>query len=485
MNTPICARVRELKTLQRLYDSGKAEFLAVYGRRRVGKTFLIREFFKDKGLYFALTGVKDANTRKQLQKFSEEMERVFGDTEKEKAPKDWSQAFGQLRKAIETTQHTGRIILFLDELPWLASARSGFLQDLDHLWNRYLSADNRIILIVCGSAASWMIRKVVRNKGGLHGRLTAEIRLLPFNLRETEEFLKRQGIALTRKAIADIYMAIGGIPKYLGYIQKGQSALQIVSELCFNGPLENEFYELYASLFEHHTRHVSMIKALANHPGGLTKLELAQTTGFSAGGNMNLILEELEQSGFVMPLRYFGNLKKETHFKLIDEYSLFHLKWSAKAKANNSQPRDNHFWSNIFNTAQGRTWAGYAFEVLCLKHLPNIKEALGISGILTSTSGWVYKSPKDSEERGTQIDLLIDRADNCINLCEIKYCTDEFVIDKACDKELREKKNIFLAKTKTKKSIFVTLISPYGLKKNVEHFEAADATLTLEDLFTA
>ncbi len=485
MNTknPVFARKRELKILQQLYDSGKPEFLAIYGRRRIGKTFLIREFFKHKGLYFALTGVKEASVKKQLKNFTAEFTRVFGRSEDDEPLKNWFEAFAQLRKALETVKGPERIILFFDELPWLATPRSGFLQDLDHFWNRYLSEDNRVVLVVCGSAASWMIRKIVRNKGGLYGRLTAQIRLLPFDLKETEEYLRHQGMTLNRKAIVDIYMAIGGIPKYLSYIQKGQSAMQIVGQLCFDGPLAEEFDELYASLFERHHRHVNIIKALAEHHGGLMKSQIAKATGLSTGGGMNIVLEELEQSGFILAIKDFGKQKKESRYRLIDEYSLFYLKWGQKAKESNLRTQDDMFWVNVFNSPLGQAWAGYAFEMLCLKHLSKIKEALGIAGVLTNASGWIYRPSKESHERGVQIDLLIDRADNCINLCEIKYRNEEFTINKAYDKELREKKAIFLTQTKSKKSVFITLISPYGVKKNVGHFGTAEVTLTMDDLF--
>jgi len=477
----IYARIRELKVLEQLYTSGQAEFLAIYGRRRIGKTFLIREYFKKKGVYFALTGVKGANVRKQLKNFSEEFDRVFGSSERY-VPKDWFEAFALLRKAIEKLKGEERIILFFDELPWLATPRSGFLDDLDHFWNRYMSDNKRVILIVCGSAASWMIKKVVQDKGGLHGRLTAKIRLLPFDLSETEVFLRQRGVTLSRKAIIDIYMAIGGVPKYLSYIQKGKSAMQIIGHLCFDGPLTDEFNELYSSLFENHNRHINIVKAMAEHPGGLTKTELAKATDMSPGGGMNGVIEELEQSGFILPTRDFGKQKKEMRFRLIDEYSLFYLKWAPRAKESNLTGMDDKFWMNVFNTPLGQIWAGYAFEILCFKHLSRIKEALGISGVLTNASGWNYKPPKGSTEKGIQIDLLIDRADNCINLCEIKYCNDEFVINKTYDQELRTKKSTFLSHSKTRKSVFTTLISPYGIKKN-GYFATAEVTLTMEDLF--
>lgn len=476
----IFARERELKILERLYRSGKPEFLAVYGRRRVGKTFLIREFFKGKGLYFSLTGIKGARISKQLRNFVEEFKRVFKPS-KYTPPKDWFEAFSQLRKAIETVKGKDRLILFFDELPWLATPRSGFLEDLDHFWNNYVSGNPRVVMIVCGSAASWMIKKIIQNKGGLHGRLTAEMRLLPFSLQETEQFLHQQGIALNRRAVVDIYMAIGGVPKYLSYVRKGQSALHTINHLCFGGPLENEFDELYSSLFEHSHRHISIVKTLAKHPGGLTKVEIATKTGLSAGGGMNLVLEELEQSGFILSIRNFGKQKKESRFRLMDEYSLFYLKWAAKAQEANLRAHNEKFWINVSNSPLGLSWAGYAFEMLCLKHLPSIKEALGIAGVLTTASGWLYK-PSKKQDKGTQIDLLIDRADNCINLCEIKYCNEEFTIDKACDKNLRDKKSLFNKYTKTKKSVFLTLITPYGIHNN-SYCNTVDVSLTLDALF--
>ncbi len=483
MTQKIFARERELQALQRLYQSKRPEFLAVYGRRRVGKTFLIREFFKPKGLYFALTGIKGASLKKQLKNFAEEFARVFGG--KAIPPADWAEAFSRLRKAVQASKQPGRITLFFDELPWLATRRSEFLQDLDHFWNRYMSEDSRMILVVCGSAASWMIRKVIRNKGGLYGRLTGTMRLLPFNLRETEEYLRLHGVTLNRKGVIDLYMAIGGIPKYLSYVQEGRSAVQIVGQLCFDGPLANEFNELYASLFDNHTRHVAIIKALAECPGGLTQQDIVKVTGLSAGGGMNSILDELEQSGFILTVRDFGKQKKENRYRLIDEYSLFYLKWSLKAQENNLNLYDDNFWISVFNSPLGQAWAGYAFEMLCFKHLANIKTALGIAGVLTSASSWVYKPKKGSAQRGAQVDLLIDRQDNCINLCEIKYCNEEFTITKKCDQELREKKSIFLNETQTRKSVFLTLISPYGVKKNVGYFGTAEVTLTMDDLFTA
>ncbi len=479
---PIIARVREIKLLEKIDQSNQPEFLALYGRRRIGKTFLIRHFFKKKGLYFELTGIKDGSLRQQLFHFNVEFSRVFGE-ELSSSPKTWLEAFNQLRIAIENSKIEGRIILFFDELPWLATIRSDFLSTLDHFWNRYMSDDSRIILIVCGSAASWMINKVISNKGGLHGRLTAIIRLLPFNLAETETFLKSRGIELDRKQLIDIYMAVGGVAKYLTYIERGDSSLQAISQLCFNGPLFNEFEELYSSLFDYHMHHVNIVTALAKHQSGLTKEEICNETGLTSGGGLQNILNELEASGFIIPILNFGMKKKNTRFRLTDEYSLFYLKWIVHAKSISSSQVDETYWIKIKNTPTAYAWSGYAFENICMKHISHLKSSLGISGISTNESQWTYRPKKKGEKQGTQIDLLIDRADNCINICEIKYVNGEFLITKDYAKKLMSKKELFIEKTDTKKSVLLTMITTYGVKKNEGEFGVVDFELTMNDLF--
>lgn len=478
----IFARQREVQILEKLYQSKQPELLAIYGRRRIGKTFLIRQFFKRRGRYFELTGIKDGALKLQLQSFKVEFSRVF-EMEPTKKVTDWFEAFNELRMALEKITSPERIILFFDELPWLATPRSGFLEALDHFWNRYMSDDPRVIIIVCGSAASWMIRKIIQNKGGLHGRLTAEIRLLPFTLAETETFLQNRGVELNRKQLIDIYMAIGGVAKYLTLVERGQSSLQVVSQLCFDGPLFREFDELYSSLFEHHDRHVNVVKALSTRKAGLTKNEISEATGLSSGGGMKVILDELEASGFITPVSMFGKKKKEIRYRLVDEYSLFYLKWIIQAKSVDLSGVDENFWLKMGNSPAGRAWAGYAFEGLCMKHIRNIKKALGIGSVSTRESEWIFKHAEESASQGTQIDLIIDRADNCLNLCEIKYASDEFVLDREYAEKLSAKKRIFIEQNDLKKSIFLTLITTYGVKKNQVADEVVDIQLTMNDLF--
>jgi len=476
----IFARQKELKTLEKLYYSTGPEFLAIWGRRRIGKTFLIRQFFKNKGIYFELTGIKDGSYKQQLQNFSIEFFRVFKSMRK---PKSWPDAFNELRIAIENTKEERKIILFFDEVPWLATPKSGFLQALDYFWNRYLSDDPRIILVVCGSAASWMIRKILQDKGGLHGRLTARIRLLPFNLKETELFLSHRGIVLERKQLIDIYMAIGGVAKYLSYIEKGQSSLQAIHQICFEGPLFKEFDELYASLFDNYALHIQIVKALAEVKNGLTATEISQHTKISSGGGLTLIIQELEESGLIASLPSFGKHHIQQRFRLIDEYSLFYLKWISQAKSIDLTGIDEDFWLKAGNSPAGLAWAGYAFESLCMRHIRNIKEALRIGAVSTAESEWVYKATPKSSETGAQIDLIIDRADHCVNLCEIKYTNKELSLDKDLAENLRTKKNLFIEKTHCRKSLFLTLISTYGVKKSSPYLDCIDVELTMDDLF--
>ena len=477
----ILAREREVKLLEKLYDSKQPEFLAIYGRRRIGKTFLIRQFFKEKGIYFELTGIKNGSYKHQLRSFEIEFFRVFGNKPSQKT-NNWLDAFDELRIAIEKSPKKGRIILFFDELPWLATPKANFIQALDHFWNRYLSDDPRIILIVCGSAASWMIKKIICDKGGLHGRLTEKIRLLPFDLQETERFLLNRGITLDRKQLIDLYMSIGGVAKYLTYIEQGRSSLQEVNRICFHGPLFKEFDELYSSLFSNYHQHIAIVKALAKQSSGLTKTQISEATKIALGGGLTDILHELEDSGFIHSSANFLKKKHEMRFRLIDEYSLFYIKWIEQAKSVDLKGYEENFWLKAGNSPSGRAWFGYAFEVLCLKHIYKIKEALGIAGVITKESSWIYK-PSSEDDQGAQIDLLIDRADNCINLCEIKFTNELFNIDKNYATQLQSKKNIFIEKTHSKKSVFLTLITPYGVKKNATGIGVMDVEVTMDDLF--
>jgi len=479
----LIGREWEKRVLQEIYEDKEAHFLAVYGRRRIGKTFLISEFFKDKGIYFEITGMKGGKMVDQLSHFSFEFGRIFEGGNKVSIPKNWSEAFQMLQSAIEK-QEKKKITLFFDEAPWLASHKSGFLSALEYFWNRYLSKNPRIILIICGSSASWIIKKVIYDKGGLYNRVTKKIHLLPFSLQEVELYLRSRQIELDRKQIVDLYMVFGGVPKYLSYVKRGYSVAQIVSSVCFaaGGALNEEFTALYGSLFENSEQHISVVRALSESIYGMNKNELLAKLKFSSGGTSSQVIQELVDAGFIVYVPPFGKKKVGGRYRICDEYSFFYLSWIKKLANTNLEIGDPGFWMKKQGTPAWYAWSGYSFESLCLKHIMQIKQALGIAGVETVASGWWYQS-KQPEETGAQIDLVIDRGDRCINLCELKYSDAEFIITKSYAENLRNKKKAFKEKTATKKTIFTTILTPYGAKKNAQYLDCIDREVTLDALF--
>jgi AAA+ ATPase superfamily predicted ATPase len=484
MDKSIIGRDEELGMLREIYESAEPEFLAVYGRRRIGKTYLISEFFKSRGVYFEITGMKEGSTREQLFQFAYEFARQFNEGKRISPPENWAQALNLLHEAIEKVRDK-KIILFFDEVPWLASPRSNFLNALEHFWNRYLSRNKNVILIICGSSASWIIRNIINNKGGLHGRVTRKMRLLPFALSETEKYLKSRHIDLDRKQIIDIYMAMGGVPKYLSYISRGKSAAQIINEVCFTpkGGLYDEFINLYKSLFDNYEHHIAIVKALSKESEGLTKLELLDKVKMASGGTSTRIIDELVDAGFLIFVPSFHKKKVGGIYRLIDEYSLFYLTWIAEVSKIGLESVDPEFWIKKYGTAKWNSWSGCAFESLCLKHIQRIKTGLGISGISTIESGWRHLPKKASSQQGAQIDLVIDRTDRCINLCEMKYSDEEFVIDKSYAEKLQAKKKVFREQTGTTKTLFTTMVTTYGVKKNSHYLSVVDNQLTMDELF--
>jgi uncharacterized protein len=463
----IIGRTDELKSLQALYETSDPQFLAVYGRRRIGKTFLINEFFRDKGLYFELTGIKDAPLQVQLNNFAREYAEVFNTGGPATSPVSWVDAFDLLRKRVQDKSSGQKMILFFDELPWLASPRSQFLAALDHTWNRYLSRSKDIIVIICGSAASWMIKKVLQDKGGLHGRLTQTIQLKPFTLAETRLFLEAQQVRLTAAQLIEFYMAVGGVAKHLTHLRSGQSVHQLVQSRYFdkNAPLKGEFHKLFSSLFDNYQKHVAIVEALAGSHYGLTVNQLLEKTATRTGGGFSTLLTELLESGFLTFLPQLGNKKKAGKYLLTDEFTLFYLKWVRNWE---NQVSDlNGYWQRQSNTQSFRAWAGYAFETLCMKNIASIKQQLGIGGVTTAVSQW--------QENQVQIDLVIDRADNCINLCEIKFYNTEYVLGAKVAAELQRKKARFLAATGTKKALFLTLITANGVIRNQHYIDTIDS----------
>ncbi len=469
----LIGRKTEINHLQRIKESTKSEFVAIYGRRRVGKTFLVREFF-EYSFDFQLTGLANATTAQQLTNFKAALNKqTSSDFE---ASHNWFDAFQQLIRYLEGLDIKNKKTIFLDELPWLDTKRSDFMMALEHFWNSWASNRKDIILITCGSAASWMINKLINNRGGLHNRVTQRIKVKPFNLQETELLLKSRNNLLNRYQILQLYMIMGGIPYYLDAVSPDKSAAQNIDELCFgkDALLAKEFNNIFQSLFENSDKHKLIIKALATKRIGLTRKELIQLTSISSGGNLTKLLEELEESGFITNTNQFARKSNSALYKLSDFYSLFYLKF-----IDNNLDNYEGNWINGINNPSQNAWLGFSFEQVCFAHVPQIKKALGISGIISKVYSWRSKTSK----KGAQIDLVIDRQDQVVNLCELKFSIDEFVISKAYSENLRNKILAFKRETKTKKSIFLTMITCYGITKNANFLELVQNDLEMDILF--
>lgn len=486
----IVGREEELQILKDIWQSKDAEFLAVYGRRRIGKTFLIREYFSHKGIFLETSGVKKLKTSKQLENFARSLSKVFFGGIPIQTPVSWSAAFELLTQKLKEIPKTKKLIIFLDELPWLASRKSDLLSTLDHYWNQYWSRIPNLILIVCGSAASWMLEHVVNAKGGLYNRITKKMLLKAFSLKETEEFLKKhRKINLSRKQITDLYLAIGGVPYYLKEIKKGHSTSQIIDSLCFqeNGILFSEFKNLFRSLFDQAEVNMQIIREIAKAGNLISRDELIKATKLSSGGTLNKRLEELEASCFISCFVPLGKKSRDRFYRVIDEYTLFYLKWLDPLFRLGTFFGEDGYWQKTWNTPERMTWAGYAFESICFKHIKQITKALRIKSH-AKIGSWRYAPSKKSKGQGAQIDLLFDRSDNCITLCEIKYCDKPFTIDKSYATTLNQKVDVFeknypSRRNRTTKQIFLTLVAASGTKKNMYSEDLIDNEVCLEDLF--
>ncbi|RLD56143.1 MAG: ATPase [Bacteroidetes bacterium] len=469
----LIGRENELSVLNSIYTSGKSEFVAIYGRRRVGKTFLIRSVFEEK-FTFQITGLAKATLGQQLTNFH--LAITKHDMAKDFLPaKDWLKAFSQLSDFLETKK--GRKLVFIDELPWFDTRNSKFIQGLEHFWNSWASARSDIVLVVCGSATSWMINKLINDKGGLHNRITKKIKLAPFTLYECGKYLKSRKINLDRYQIIQLYMSLGGIPFYWDEVKPGQSAMQNIENICFSetGLLRNEFVNLYRSLFNNHERHLSLVNALAKKSKGLYRDELIKLSGLPNAGSTTRLLDELEESGFIRKYIPYGKKSRNSLYQLVDFYTHFYLKFMV-----NTQLMDKNNWLNVIDSPKYRAWSGYAFEQVCMCHQPQIKQALGISGVYTTVSSWRSSKP----DMGAQVDLIIDRRDQVINLCEIKFSINPYTITKKYASELRNKIGAFKIETGTRKSVFLTMITTYGVQPNIHSIGLIQNELQMDDLFS-
>lgn len=472
---PIIGREIEQDLLSRLLKSGQAELVAVYGRRRIGKTFLIRNLF-EKQMAFEFSGTHNATLDQQLDNFSRALSKAAGI--KLAVPTGWMDGFEMLTTYLTPLVKRQRRVIFLDEFPWIHTPRSGFMQAFENFWNMWASRQKNLIVVICGSAASWMIQKVINNRGGLHNRVTRRMRLLPFTVSETEKFLKSRKVNIDRLQILQLYMVMGGIPQYLKEIEPGESATQAIDKLCFtkDGILQDEFKKLFHSLFDGADDHIAVIKALSKKGSGLSRNEIIEECKLSSGGGMTQLLEELTESGFITPYIPFGKTAKDNIYRLTDEYAHFYMKFIENSKFHGAGS-----WEKFSPGTSWKSWSGTAFEGICMKHVLPLKKALGIENVHSETSTWRYKPKKD--EQGAQIDLLIDRQDSCINVCEMKFSIKEFAINKGYAEELKNKLNVFRDATRTRKTLFLTMITTYGVTSNEYKTGLVQNDITMDVLF--
>ena len=469
-------RKDQIKVLKKTVAKKKSSFIAVTGRRRIGKTFLIDTFFKN-NICFRLTGIQDASIEYQVQNFTYKLEE-FTTTRLSKRPTNWMEAFSELKKYLQTLDKRSKKVIFIDELPWVATARSGFLQLLGHLWNDYLSKEKHFILVVCGSSTSWIINKIVNDTGGLHNRLSEVIRLKPFTLSETQLFLQSLNIRFTPQEISKLYMTLGGVPYYLEQVNMGDSAATAIERICFSegGILKNEYENLYKALFKNAQNHEAIVTVLATSRAGLERKEIISKSKIKAGGQYDRTMTELVQSGFVSEFIPYGRKKRGVLFRLNDEYSIFYHRF---IKPNKKYTPG--MWNQLASGQAYKIWLGYAFENLCLKHIAEIKQTLGISGVYSENSSIRVEGTK--QEKGFQIDLIIDRNDAIINICELKYYAGLLKIDKRYSLELIERRNRFIAVTKTKKQVYTTFITSLGIFENEYSNATVDVSIELDELF--
>lgn len=472
----LIGREAERQELEQSIVSNRSELVIVYGRRRIGKTYLIEQHFRHT-FDFWYVGVRNISSRTQLKRFGKQLTKYSGTCYK---LNDWFDAFDALEEYLETRPSKGKKIVFIDEMPWMDSTRSNFIIALESFWNGWAMSRGDIMLIATGSATSWMREKLMGNKGGLHSRITRQLHLKPFSLFETEQYLQSMHIAWDRYQILQSYMVMGGVPFYYSLLDPRLSLVQNIDRLCFksDGKLRIEFDELYNALFQHADRYIEVVHALSQNKNGLTNKDISKKIKCD-GSTLSKILKNLERCDFIERWSQYGNKKRDEVFRLTDFYTLFYYKF-----IESDNRHEEEWWSKNFDSPSVLSWMGTTFETVCLRHHRQIKQALGLNAIATETSNWHFRSNMPTQTPGAQIDMIIERADRIIHLCEIKFSIGEYIISQEYEKRLRQRMSLFQYHTKNKKSLVNTFITTYGVangkNKSIVHSE-----VTMDDLFAS
>ncbi len=467
-------REEETAALRSLSQASQADLVAVIGRRRVGKTYLVKHAYKNQ-FAFHITGIKNADRQTMIRAFATKIEETSKSKFPVAVPDNWLDAFNLLKRYLLSLKTKKKKVIFLDEFPWMDSHKSGFLSAFEFFWNDW-AVDQNITVIVCGSSTTWMLNNVVNNQAGLHNRITKYIRLEPFTLREVQQFFYSKGNRLSQYDIVQLYMALGGVPYYLNEVQQGESIVQNIDRILFSekSSLKNEFQNLYRALFDQYEKYEAVVHALSAKQKGMTRQEIIDTAKISNGGGLTRVLTELEECAFIRSFIPFGKEKKDLIYRLMDEYSLFYFQFSpSKNGAGN--------FIQLSGSPKYKAWAGFAFESLCIRHVQQMKQALGISGVYTTEGAFYIKGTE--AETGFQIDMFIDRSDHAINLCEMKFYATEYELTKKEAEKLHQRREMFRNKTLTTKQLINTLVTTFGLKTNAYSTSVVDKVLKMEALF--
>lgn len=479
----VIGREREMAELQRSLVSDRSEFVIVYGRRRVGKTYLVDNFFHYE-YDFSFVGGHRLTKQKQLRNFAKAMKK-YAHLARQPKYENWDDAFDALEELMESLPEEKRKVIFIDEMPWIDTPQSEFVDALETFWNGWAARRRDIMFVASGSSTSWMMDKLVENQGGLHGRITNNIYVRPFTLHETELYMQSRGAAWDRYQLLQTYMIIGGIPFYYSLLNVKESLVQNIDRLFFrkNGELRTEFEELYSALFTNTEKYTSVVKLLNSKREGMTREEIEKATKMDKS-LLSTVLRNLERCDFILRYSQFGNKSKGAIYRLVDFYTLFYYRFIDGFNA-----QDENWWSHNYQSPSVESWQGLSFELLGLLHLTQIKQKLGISGIATAASSWRYVPTKqkelaNGEEKGAQIDLLIDRGDRMINLCEMKFSVKPYHISDAYEMTLRERMSVFQKKTKTTKSLVYTFVTTFGVANSMGK-SIVSSEVTMEDLFVS
>lgn len=467
-------RQAERDELLRCLNSNRSEFVIIYGRRRIGKTYLVNNVLGNR-LTFSFTGSHTASTERELMRFAMTLANCGLDNGDVPTLNNWYDAFDALQRLLESAP-SGKKVIFIDEMPWIDKRGNQFVSALEDFWNTWAALRGDIMLVACGSATSWMNNHLVENQGGLHGRITSRIRLRPFSLHECEQYLRAMGCEWDRYQIVQCYMTVGGIPYYLSLLAPNKSLEQNIDNLFFDSTsrLSGEFSELYNVLFNDAAKYVDIVKLLAAHPEGLTRQEILKLLKLNSGGGITQRLANLEACDFITSYQQSGKKTSNSIYRLTDFYTLFYYKFIEGINTLGEQ-----YWVYRANDRDVMVWQGTTFELVCMQHINQIKQALGIIGIRTTASAW-----RNSGEDKAQIDLVIERADRMTHLCEMKFSTEKFVVTKQYADRLRERMAIYRQHTGYRHALINTLVTTVGLANGIHSGVFANC-VTLDDLFVA